>query len=105
VGLFSSLFAGRIINDGLLAWLSQVDWRQYLRELNQFISILGYPFSLIDDWRFIMLRARSTWLLEKRRFPTAAEAFGDEWWRLIDRPRLWEEIWKIKWEIENLETE
>jgi hypothetical protein len=118
IGIFSALYAGRKINDGLLAWLYQVDWRQYLRELNGLIGVLGYPFSFIDDWRFIMLEVRANWLLEKRRFPTAVEAFGDEWQQLIGRPevffvRKWQQltgqtktvkgVWKIKWETENLE--
>jgi hypothetical protein len=103
IGIFSSLYAGRIINDGLLAWLYNVDWRQYLRELNGLTGVLGYPFSMVYDWRFKMLRARARWLLEKRRFPTMTEAFGDEWQRLIDQVELWEEIWSIEWETENLE--
>jgi hypothetical protein len=102
VGLFSSLYAGRVINDGLLAWLYQVDWRQYWRELNSLIGVLGYPFCVIGDWRFAMLRERANWMLKKRRFPTVAEVYGDEW--LIDQPEKSKEIWKIEWEIKNLET-
>lgn len=100
IGIFSSLYAGRIINDGLLAWLYQINWRQYLRELNGLIGVLGYPFSITEDWRFTMLKARMVWLLENRRFPTIDEAFGTEWQRLIDHPEMWEEVWKIEWEIE-----
>jgi len=102
IGIFSSLHAGRIINDGLLAWLYQVDWRRYLHELNGLIGVLGYPFVFTDDWRFMMLEARANWLLENRRFPTMTEAFN-EWQGLIDQPKFTEEIWKIEWEIENLE--
>jgi hypothetical protein len=103
IGIFSSLYAGRIINDGLLAWLYQVDWQQYLRELNQLIGVLGYPFNFTDDWRFIMLEARANWLLENRRFPRMNEAFK-EWQGLIDRPKAPKEIWKIEWETDSLET-
>jgi hypothetical protein len=104
IGLFSSLHAGRLINDGLLAWLYQVDWRQYLQELSRLISVLGYSFSIISDWRFKTLGTRKNWLLENRRFPTVPEAFGDEWQKLIDQPEGGEEVWKIEWETENLET-
>jgi len=104
IGIFSSLYAGRLINDGLLAWLYQVDWQRYSRDLNSLIRVLGYPFNIVEDWHFIMLKARANWLLENRRFPTADEAFGIEWQRFIDRPEIWKEIWKIEWEIENLET-
>jgi hypothetical protein len=103
IGVFSSLYAGRIINDGLLAWLYNVDWRKYLRELNGLIGVLGYPFSMIYDWRFVMLEARANWLLEKRRFPRMTEAFGEEWQQLIDRPEICIEEWGIEWETENLE--
>jgi len=102
IGIFSSLYTGRIINDGLLAWLHQVDWQQYLNELNQLVGALGYPFSMIYDWRFRVLRMRAKWLLEKRRFPTTAEAFGDEWQRLIDQPEICTEEWEIQWETEDL---
>jgi hypothetical protein len=103
IGVFSSLYAGRIINDGLLAWLYEIDWRQYLQELNGLISVLGYPFSFVDDWRFMMLEARANWMLEKRRFPKMNEAFN-EWQRFVDQPEGLEEAWKIEWETENLET-
>ncbi len=108
IGIFSSLYAGRPIDDGLMAWVYQVSWRQYLRELNGLISVLGYPFNMIYDWRFKMLRTRAKWLLENRRFPTMAEAFGPEWKRLIDQPEIcieeWKIEWKIEWETEYLET-
>lgn len=118
IGLFSSLYAGRPINDGLLEWLYQVDWQQYLHRLNALIGVLGYPFSIVNDWRFTMLEVRANWLLRKRRFPTTAEAFG-EWQQLIDRPEMFfirewqssvdrtkivEDIWKIEWETENSDT-
>jgi hypothetical protein len=102
IGIFSSLYAGRPINDGLLAWLYQVDWRQYFRELNQLIGVLGYPFIFLEDQRFLMLEARASWLLKKRRFPKASEAFGDEWQTLI-QPKGGQEIWELKWETESLE--
>ena len=100
IGIFSSLYAGQPINDGLLTWLYQIDWRQYLRELNGLINVLGYPFFMICDWRFAMLEVRAKWLLENRRFPTAIEAFGTEWQRRIDQPTGSNEIWKIEWEIQ-----
>lgn len=103
IGIFSSLYAGRIINDDLLAGLGQINWPQYLSELNRLIGVLGYPFSIIDDWRFMMLKARARWLLGRRRFPTMAEAFGVEWRQLIDQPVGAKEEWKIEWETENLE--
>jgi hypothetical protein len=103
VGIFSALYTGRQINDGLLAWLYQIDLPRYLYELNQLVGVLGYPFSIVSDWRFEMLRTRKNWLLENRRFPTLAEAFGDEWQEFIDQPERSKEIWKIKWETENLE--
>lgn len=102
-GLFSSLYAGRKINDGLAAWLYQIDWGGYLRDLNSLIGVLGYPHDLVDDWRFITLRLRMSWLLEARRFPTVAEATGRAWQWLIDRPEGSEEIWRLEWETENLE--
>lgn len=101
IGIFSSLYAGQPIDDGLMAWLYQINWRQYLRELNTLIGVLGYPFSMIYDWRFKMLRVRAKRLLEKRRFPTANEAYGPEWQRLIDQPVTHNEEWKIEWETEN----
>jgi hypothetical protein len=85
------------VNDGLLAWLYQVNWRQYWRYLNSLIGVLGYPFCIVGDWRFSALKRRANWLLENRRFPTVAEAFGNEWQQFIGK-----EIWKIEWEIENL---
>jgi hypothetical protein len=97
-GIFSSLYAGRQINDGLIAWLYQVDWPRYLGELGQLIGALGYPHSLVNDWRFAALRKRAEWLTVKRRFPTAAEATGDEWQGLIDRPAGTEAVWRLKWE-------
>lgn len=101
IGVFSSLYTGQIINDGLLAWLYQVNWRQYLRELNDLIGVLGYPFSMVYDWRFKMLKARAKWMLKKRRFPTMAEAFSDGWQGLVDRPERGNEEWRIEWEIES----
>lgn len=114
IGIFSSLYAGRQINDGLMAWLYQVDWRQYLRQLNSLIGVLGYPFSIIDDWRFKMLEVRANQLLEKRRFPTTAEVFSDEYQQYIGPPKVFytskpypsapdeikkpEEVWKLEWE-------
>lgn len=103
-GLFSSLHAGRIINDELLASLRQINWQRYLQELNGLIGVLGYPYNLIDDWRFVTLRMRMNWLISRRRFPTVDEAAGDEWQRLIDQPEGPEEVWRIEWETENLET-
>jgi hypothetical protein len=97
-GVFSSLYAGRQINDGLLAWLYQVDWRQYLQELNGLIGVLGYPYSFVNDWRFEAMRIRANWLLEVRRFPTVNEATGNVWQNLVDRPGGSEEVWKIEWE-------
>lgn len=96
-GIFSSLYAGRIINDGLLAWLYQIDWRQYLRELNSLIGVLGYPYTLIDDWRFVAMRMRMNWLISHRKFPTVGEA-GRVWQNLINRPEGSEEIWILEWE-------
>lgn len=103
LGLFSSLYAGRIINDGLLAWLYEIDWEQYLQELGGLISVLGYPFSIVDDWRFEMLEARGKWLLGARRFPTRIEAFGAEWQQLIDQPKAFKEVWRLEWEINDLD--
>jgi hypothetical protein len=103
IGLFSSLYAGRQINDGLLAWLYQINWLQYWRELNNLVGVLGYPFCVIGDWRFSALKGRANWLLEKRRFPTANEAF-DDWQQFIDQPTDGKEVWEIEWETENLET-
>jgi hypothetical protein len=97
-GIFSSLYAGRQINDRLMAWLYQIDWRLYFQELNRLVGVLGYPFSIVGDWRFKMLKARGSWLLENRRFPTAAEAFGEEWQGLIDQPAGAEEVWRLVWE-------
>lgn len=103
IGIFSSLYAGRIINDDLLVMLRRIDWRQYLYELNGLIGVLGYPFSIIEDWRFAMLKTRASWLLKKRRFPTIGEAFGIEWQWLIYRQEG-AEVWRIEWETENSET-
>lgn len=102
IGIFSSLYAGRLINDGLLAWLHQVDWQQYLRELAQLIDVLGYPFNIIDDWRFAMLKARINILLESRRFPTITD---DDWNHLSTQTWTADTVWKIEWETENSETE
>jgi hypothetical protein len=99
IGIFSSLYAGQPINDGLLAWLYQIDLPRFFYELNQLIGVLGYPFSIISDWRFEMLRTRKNWLLEKRRFPTVAEVFENEWQRLIDQHEG-SEVWEIEWEAE-----
>jgi hypothetical protein len=104
-GVFSSLYAERQINDGLVAWLSQIDWQEYLQDLRRLIGVLGYPYNLMDDWRFATMRMRLNWLMRERRFPTADEATGDEWQRLIDRPDGSEEVWRLEWETENLETE
>jgi hypothetical protein len=104
IGIFSSLYTGRKIDDGLMAWLYQIEWRRYLKELNGLIGVLGYPHDLIEDWRFVTLRMRANWLLKNRRFPTVAEAFGAEWQRRIDRPKGLKEVWRLEWETENLET-
>ena len=105
-GIFSSLYAGRPINDGLMAWLYQIDWQQYFSDLNSLIGVLGYPFSFIDDWRFMRLETRARWLLGRRRFPTVAEVFGEEWQRLIDQPEgATKEEWRLEWETENLEIQ
>ena len=107
IGIFSSLYAGRIINDGLLAWLYQIDWRQYLIDLSKVIQPL-YPVDIVSDWRFCQLLHRIEWLLHYRRFPTAKETQKKDWQNLTSKPSqeemMGKEIWEIEWETENSET-
>jgi hypothetical protein len=105
IGVFSSLHAGTDIQQGLLFWLSQIDWDKYLTDLAILgCDPLGYPRELIMDWRFSQIRNRAEWLLRKRRFPTVSETDSDEWQELIIKPPQAREIWKRQWETENLET-
>jgi hypothetical protein len=99
IGIFSTLHAGLPINDGLLAWLYQIDWERYFRELNQVVGVVGYPQHIASDWRFVTLMMRANWLLNNRRFPTADEIYGDEWKEMIDQPEGLMEIWEIEWEM------
>jgi hypothetical protein len=98
-GIFSSLHAGSTINDGLLYWLSEINWDQYFVELRQLISQpLDYPFSVVYDWRFVQMKSRAEWLLSHRRFPTVLETSLDEWKNLICKPAGGIGIWTRKWE-------
>lgn len=103
IGIFSSLHAGQPINDGLMAWLYQIDWRQYFHDLGQLIGILGYPFTITDDWRFVAIELRARWLLKHRRFPKVSEAFGTEWESFME-PIGGKEIWKRGMETGGLDT-
>ena len=104
-GVFSSLRVGRTISTNLLDRLSQFDWQQYLRELKLLVCTpLFYPLEIVDDWRFRLLQDRANWLLDKRRFPTVAEALKGEWQDFICRPEGRPTIWEREWEIRHLET-
>jgi hypothetical protein len=98
-GIFSSLYAGNTINDGLLYWLSEINWEQYFIELRQLISQpLDYPLSTVYDWRFAQMKSRAEWLLSHRRFPTVSETSLDEWKNLICKPAGGIAIWTRQWE-------
>ncbi len=105
IGIFSSLFAGHMINDGLLIWLNQIDWGDYLNGLvNVAAYELDYPPAIVDDWRFGDVRKRLTWMLEKRRFPSLRETQNGEWEDLISS-EMGEKWWQREWEIRHLEKE
>ncbi len=103
IGLFSSLYAGQPVDLQLLDQISEIDWNGYLTELAELVcEPLGYPFEIIGDWRFDQVQARAEWILGKWRFPDVAEAQGEEWQALIDRPLEGKDVWQREWEIEHL---
>jgi len=100
IGIFSSLYAGRKISDSLLAWLSQIDWPQYLDDLGQLgCKPLGYSQALIADWRFAQIKSRVKWLLRKGCFPNGKGRDNDGWRDLIGKPQKGAEVWQREWEI------
>lgn len=102
-GIFSSLYAGRPLNEPLEQALAQIDWDRYLFELSRLVCApLVYGYELVDDWRFLQLRRRAEWILARGQMPDAADL--EFWYTLIDRPSDGKEIWKRAWEIRHLET-
>lgn len=96
IGIFSSLFAGHMINDGLLMWLNQIDWERYFEDLGEVVCYpLDYPWKLLKDWRFENIKQRANWLLDKRRFPIPNE---NDWLNTISLPKRAKRIWTRKWE-------
>lgn len=98
IGIFTSLFAGNLINAGLLAWLFQLDWARFFDDLRQVIEPLEYPVHMLADWRFDRIQDRAAWLLRKRRFPAVSETGQDEWQGLISQPLGRYDIWGREWE-------
>jgi hypothetical protein len=99
IGVFSSLHAGSLINDGLLMWLSQIEWGPYFGDLSMIACTpLDYPPRLVEDWRFDNIKRRADWLLDKRRFPTVSETDSEDWQQLIKMPPRGRMIWRRGWE-------
>lgn len=98
IGIFSSLYAGSLINEGLLAWVFQIDWDQFFEDLGNLVEPLGYPGEIVDDWRFERIKTRAETLLRMRRFPTVTETALIDWQRLIQRPADGKEVWRRQWE-------
>lgn len=100
IGIFSSLYAGHRVNEGLLMWLYQLDCEEYFDDLASLVAPLDYPPPIVDDWRFSLVRRRAEWLLKKRQFPT----LQDDYWGLVEKPKVANEIWRRTWETNSLET-
>jgi hypothetical protein len=74
-GIFTTSYAGRRLSNLLISQLRDFSWLLFCENLNLSCQWLGLS-QLSLDWRFLGLKRRLMWIMEKERFPTAEEYRG-----------------------------
>lgn len=74
-GVFTTSYAGRRLSNLLISQLRDFSWLLFCENLNLSCQWLGLS-QLSLDWRFLGLKRRLMWIMDKERFPTADEYRG-----------------------------
>jgi hypothetical protein len=98
-GVFTTSYAGRVLSDSLRAAIGAFDWLAFSINLDMACVALDLP-RLSQDWRFLGLRRRLSWIYDQGRFPTADGYRG--WLRdgseLMTPPEIVDSGGRVVWE-------